>query len=87
MKKTPSSVIKPEVLYFSRKEYIKNMALNSDSLLVRNSCNLPKIPQSRWSKSTERRIGEIERQPTFLFNGDEKEVTHLYKDMDLSVNY
>jgi sulfoxide reductase catalytic subunit YedY len=47
----------------------------------------PHIPHPRWSQSTERRIGEIERRPTLLFNGYEEEVAYLYKNLDLSVNY
>ncbi|MDX9849806.1 MAG: protein-methionine-sulfoxide reductase catalytic subunit MsrP [Anaerolineaceae bacterium] len=47
----------------------------------------PNIPHPRWSQSTERRIGEMERRPTLLFNGYETEVAHLYKDLDLSVNF
>lgn len=43
----------------------------------------PDVPHPRWSQATERRIGELFRIPTRLFNGYEKEVEHLYKGMDL----
>jgi sulfoxide reductase catalytic subunit YedY len=47
----------------------------------------PKVDHPRWSQSTERRIGELGRRPTLMFNGYEEEVTNLYAGMDLSVNY
>ncbi len=47
----------------------------------------PNVPHPRWSQSTERRIGEMGRRPTLLFNGYEEEVAHLYEGLDLSVWY
>ena len=41
----------------------------------------------RWSQGTERRIGEFKRRETLMFNGYEKEVAHLYKDLDLTKFY
>ncbi len=49
---------------------------------VNNSVDHP-----RWSQSTERRIGEFKRRKTLMFNGYEEEVSHLYKGMDLSINF
>jgi sulfoxide reductase catalytic subunit YedY len=43
----------------------------------------PDVPHPRWSQATERRIGEIKRRKTTLFNGYEDEVAHLYEGMDL----
>ena len=43
----------------------------------------PKVHHPRWSQATERRIGELTRRPTMMFNGYEEEVTYLYKEMDL----
>ena len=43
----------------------------------------PDVTHPRWSQATERRIGETQRRETLLFNGYEKEVAHLYADMDL----
>ena len=43
----------------------------------------PDVDHPRWSQSTERRIGEIGRRNTLLFNGYEKEVASLYTGMDL----
>ena len=43
----------------------------------------PNVPHPRWSQASERRIGEDDRRETFLFNGYEEEVAHLYAGMDL----
>jgi sulfoxide reductase catalytic subunit YedY len=47
----------------------------------------PNVPHPRWSQATERRIGELARRDTLMFNGYEEEVAHLYEGMDLRVNY
>jgi len=47
----------------------------------------PEVNHPRWSQSTERRIGELGRRETLMFNGYEEEVAQLYSGMDLSVNY
>jgi sulfoxide reductase catalytic subunit YedY len=47
----------------------------------------PNVPHPRWSQATERRIGEIERRPTLMFNGYADQVASLYAGMDLRVNY
>ncbi len=47
----------------------------------------PNVPHPRWSQDTERRIGEIKRRPTLMFNGYEEEVSYLYENMDLKKNY
>jgi sulfoxide reductase catalytic subunit YedY len=47
----------------------------------------PNVPHPRWSQATERRIGELKRRPTLMFNGYEEEVGYLYEGMDLKVNY
>lgn len=43
----------------------------------------PKVDHPRWSQKRERVLGELFKQRTLMFNGYEKEVAHLYKDMDL----
>jgi len=45
----------------------------------------PNVPHPRWSQATERRIGEIGRRKTTLFNGYEEQVADLYEGMDLTV--
>ena len=47
----------------------------------------PNVPHPRWSQATERRIGEIGRRDTLMFNGYEEQVAHLYTNLDLTVNY
>jgi methionine sulfoxide reductase catalytic subunit len=47
----------------------------------------PNVDHPRWSQSSERRIGELNRRPTLPFNGYGEQVAHLYDGMDLSVYY
>ena len=47
----------------------------------------PEVDHPRWSQQLERRIGELERRPTLLFNGYAAEVAHLYRGMDLTRNF
>jgi sulfoxide reductase catalytic subunit YedY len=47
----------------------------------------PDVNHPRWSQSSERRIGELGRRPTLMFNGYEAQVADLYAGMDLKVNY
>jgi len=47
----------------------------------------PEVDHPRWSQKRERRIGELLRRPTVLFNGYGDRVAHLYAGMDLKRNY
>lgn len=47
----------------------------------------PNVPHPRWSQDTERRIGELRRRPTLLFNGYADQVASLYAGMDLKKNF
>jgi sulfoxide reductase catalytic subunit YedY len=47
----------------------------------------PEVDHPRWSQSRERRIGEIRRRPTLMFNGYADRVASLYSGMDLRRNY
>jgi sulfoxide reductase catalytic subunit YedY len=47
----------------------------------------PDVPHPRWSQATERRIGELSRRETLLFNGYEEQVAQLYEGLDLRTNY
>ncbi|MEW6094800.1 MAG: protein-methionine-sulfoxide reductase catalytic subunit MsrP [Chloroflexota bacterium] len=47
----------------------------------------PNVDHPRWSQRTERRIGELDRRDTLMFNGYGEEVAGLYEGMDLRVNY
>jgi sulfoxide reductase catalytic subunit YedY len=44
----------------------------------------PEVDHPRWSQARERRIGELRRRETLLFNGYAEEVAHLYRGMDLA---
>ncbi|MFH1524380.1 MAG: protein-methionine-sulfoxide reductase catalytic subunit MsrP [Chloroflexota bacterium] len=47
----------------------------------------PEVDHPRWSQASERRIGEIGRRETLMFNGYADEVASLYTGMDLKANY
>ena len=47
----------------------------------------PHVDHPRWSQATERRLGELFKRPTVMFNGYEKEVAGLYTGMDLKKNF
>jgi sulfoxide reductase catalytic subunit YedY len=47
----------------------------------------PAVSHPRWSQETERRIGELRRRPTLLFNGYADEVGVLYAGLDLRANF
>jgi methionine sulfoxide reductase catalytic subunit len=43
----------------------------------------PDVSHPRWSQASERRIGELSRRKTLLFNGYAEQVAQLYQGMDL----
>jgi sulfoxide reductase catalytic subunit YedY len=47
----------------------------------------PEVDHPRWSQGTERRIGELGRRETLMFNGYADEVAQLYSGMDLAINF
>jgi methionine sulfoxide reductase catalytic subunit len=47
----------------------------------------PEVSHPRWSQATERRIGELGRRETLMFNGYGEQVASLYDGMDLAENY
>ncbi len=47
----------------------------------------PNVAHPRWSQATEQRIGEAGRRPTLLFNGYAEQVAHLYRGMNLRINF
>jgi sulfoxide reductase catalytic subunit YedY len=46
----------------------------------------PEVDHPRWSQKTERRLGELFKRPTLMFNGY-SEVASLYTGMDLRTNF
>jgi sulfoxide reductase catalytic subunit YedY len=47
----------------------------------------PEVDHPRWTQKKERRIGDIFKRETLMFNGYEEEVADLYKGLDLKVNF
>ena len=47
----------------------------------------PEVNHPRWSQASERRIGEVGRRDTLMFNGYGDEVASLYAGMDLRENF
>ena len=47
----------------------------------------PEVDHPRWSQASERRIGKFSRRSTLMFNGYEKQVSYMYKGMDLKKYY
>jgi sulfoxide reductase catalytic subunit YedY len=47
----------------------------------------PQVDHPRWSQNTERRIGDLQRRATHMFNGYSEQVAYLYDGMDLAKNY
>jgi len=47
----------------------------------------PTVDHPRWTQSKERRLGEIFKRPTLMFNGYGDQVASLYTGMDLKKNY
>lgn len=47
----------------------------------------PKVSHPRWSQARERRIGELFKRDTLMFNGYAEQVAGLYQGMDLSKHY
>ncbi len=47
----------------------------------------PTVDHPRWSQARERRIGDLFKRPTLMFNGYAEQVAGLYRGMDLRRNY
>jgi sulfoxide reductase catalytic subunit YedY len=47
----------------------------------------PEVDHPRWSQKKERRIGDVFKRETLMFNGYAEEVAGLYDDLDLRVNF
>lgn len=47
----------------------------------------PHVAHPRWSQADERRIGELGRRKTLMFNGYGEQVAKLYEGMDLEKNF
>ncbi|MBC7896542.1 MAG: protein-methionine-sulfoxide reductase catalytic subunit MsrP [Cytophagaceae bacterium] len=47
----------------------------------------PEVDHPRWTQARERRIGELRRRETLMFNGYGSQVASLYSGLDLKKNY
>ena len=47
----------------------------------------PEVDHPRWSQARERRLGEVLRRETLMFNGYGEHVAHMYEGMDLRRNF
>jgi sulfoxide reductase catalytic subunit YedY len=47
----------------------------------------PDVSHPRWSQARERRIGELLKRKTLMFNGYQEQVAHLYTGMDLKRDF
>ena len=47
----------------------------------------PEVSHPRWSQAKERRVGELFKRDTLMFNGYADEVASMYSGMDLENNY
>jgi sulfoxide reductase catalytic subunit YedY len=47
----------------------------------------PEVDHPRWSQARERRIGELRKRETLMFNGYADQVASLYRGMDLRRNF
>ena len=47
----------------------------------------PEVDHPRWTQARERRIGELSRRPTLMFNGYGDQVASMYTGMDLRKYY
>ncbi len=47
----------------------------------------PEVDHPRWSQRRERRIGELRKRDTLMFNGYGEQVAQLYQGMDLRKNF
>ena len=45
------------------------------------------VDHPRWSQASERRLGELRRRPTAMFNSYADQVAQLYAGMDLRKNF
>ena len=82
--KSIKSIVKIELVVDQPPTFWNQMAPNEYGFY--SNVN-PTVPHPRWSQATERRIGELKRHHTYMFNGYGEQVASLYAGMDLVKNY
>jgi sulfoxide reductase catalytic subunit YedY len=78
------AIVKVELVDTQPETFWKDIASNEYGFYANVN---PNVPHPRWSQASERRIGELTRRPTLMFNGYGDQVADLYKGMDLKLNY
>ena len=73
-------------------EFVEAMPKNSWNMIQPSEYGFfsnvnPEVDHPRWSQGKERRIGEIFKRDTLMFNGYAEEVAELYDDLDLKLNF
>ena len=82
--KSIKAIVKIELMADQPETFWKSIASNEYGFYANVN---PDVPHPRWLQSSERRIGELSRRPTLMFNGYAEQVAHLYEGMDLAQNY
>ncbi len=82
--KSIKSIVKIELVDTQPTTFWKDIAANEYGFYANVN---PDVPHPRWLQNSERRIGELARRPTLLFNGYAEQVAYLYEGMDLKLNY
>lgn len=82
--KSIKSIVKIEVMEDMPENLWRTIAPNEYGFYANVN---PNVDHPRWSQASERRIGELSRRETLMFNGYGEQVADLYAGMDLSENY
>jgi sulfoxide reductase catalytic subunit YedY len=82
--KSIKSIVKIELVDYEPATLWNNAAPNEYGFY--SNVN-PEVSHPRWSQASERRIGELGRRPTLMFNGYAEQVASLYEGMDLAKFY
>ena len=82
--KSIKSIVKIELVDYQPETLWNTVAANEYGFY--SNVN-PEVSHPRWSQASERRIGELGRRPTLMFNGYAEEVASLYEGMDLAKYY
>jgi len=82
--KSIKSIVKIELVDYQPETLWNNAAPNEYGFY--SNVN-PNVSHPRWSQASERRIGELGRRETLMFNGYADQVAYLYEGMDLQKFY
>jgi sulfoxide reductase catalytic subunit YedY len=78
------AIVKIELVDTQPTTFWKDIAANEYGFYANVN---PNVPHPRWLQDSERRIGELTRRPTLMFNGYGDKVASLYQGMDLKAFY